>query len=101
MTTQEINEILARFMGFKQGKEIPERVEDGRFLEDWFDVEININGLRNSILRFTTDWNWIMAVVEKMAKDGKTMVLQNATKVEVIAAYLANKLEYERDKTED
>ena len=54
------NEVIAEFMGLKQGKD-----NEDRWKDDWFDNEGLINGHRNEYLRFDTSWDWLMPVVEK------------------------------------
>jgi hypothetical protein len=60
----EGNKLIAEFMGMKQGKDFADF--NGRWSGDWFDAKNAINGCRNEILSFHSDWNWLMPVIEKI-----------------------------------
>lgn len=60
MTTQEGNKLIAEFMGWKIGRNLP---GDIRFQTNWFDTD----GLRKgAYLQFDNSWDWLMPVVEKI-----------------------------------
>jgi hypothetical protein len=59
----EGNKLIAEFMGMKQGKDFADF--NGRWSGDWFDAKNAINGCRNEILSFHSDWNWLMAATHK------------------------------------
>lgn len=54
--------VFAKFIGLELGSELGY----DRWNNDWFDNRGILNGQRNEVLLFQTDWNWLMKVVEKI-----------------------------------
>ena len=83
---QEFNKRCAEFLGWKQSQKyeqfndyhgIWEKENDGIWYKEediindsskYFEIKVNDKGLHNYhyILRFNSDWNWIMEIVEKI-----------------------------------
>jgi hypothetical protein len=65
----EGNILIARFMGYKTYKELQTLPEEDKFLSDCFfmhdNADFNFNWEPES-LRYQSDWNWLMKVVEKI-----------------------------------
>ena len=61
MNTTESNKLLAEFMGFEK-----ETDPTQRFYGNWFTQPTTAWGIRLEVLHFDTDWNWLMAVVDKI-----------------------------------
>lgn len=63
MTTEEDNKLIADFMGLRH-------VDDDKYMKNLREMRVNgiffEQGYMTSELRYYSDWNWLMTVVDKI-----------------------------------
>lgn len=69
---EHYEKVFAEFMGMSKGHPDP---KETRWKDDWFEQLIVYgnefeNGRRHTHLHFTTDWNWLMAIITKIESLG-------------------------------
>lgn len=85
-TTQEeileYNKRCAEFLGWKQIKDLENIVEENEHLKDcWYLPYTELVFWNTDVLKFSTDWNWIMDVVTAIREKGWRFDIQHHSSV--------------------